>query len=46
MNLTTILEIFGGSGVVLLSIGGCIWKFFQKYDFNYNYKKIIRIENI
>lgn len=40
MNLTTIIEIFGGTSVVLLSIMGCIWKFFQKYDFNYNYKKI------
>ena len=40
MELTTILEIFGGTGVIILSISGCIWKYFQKYNFNYNYKKI------
>ena len=40
MELTTILEIFGGTGVIILSISGCIWKCFQKYNFNYNYKKI------
>ena len=42
MQVTTLLEIFGGTGAVLLGLGGCIFNYLQKYNFNYNYKKMHR----
>ena len=33
----SLLEIFGGSGAILLGVGGCIWKYCQGYEFNYHW---------
>lgn len=32
-ELVTLLEIFGGMGVSLLGIAGCIWRCYNKYDY-------------
>jgi len=31
-DITTLLEIFGGTGAVMLAVGTCMWKCFQKYE--------------
>jgi hypothetical protein len=33
----SLLEIFGGSGAILLGVGGCIWKYCQGYEFSYHW---------
>ncbi len=34
-DLITLLEIFGGTGAVLLGMAGCIWKCFQKHEYTF-----------
>ena len=36
-DLISILEIFGGTGAVLLGISGCIWKCIQTYDIKFHW---------
>ena len=33
----SLIEIFGGGGAILLGIGGCLWKCYQGYEFNYEW---------
>lgn len=30
--MSDLLSIFGGTGAVLLAVGGCIWKYIQRYE--------------
>lgn len=32
-DITTLLEIFGGTGAVILAVGTCMWKCFQRNDY-------------
>ena len=32
-DITTLLEIFGGTGAVMLAVGGCMWKCFQRHHY-------------
>ena len=32
-DIITLLEIFGGAGAVMLAVGGCMWKCFQRNDY-------------
>ena len=34
-DLVTLLEIFGGTGAVLLGIAGCMFRCYKKYDYGF-----------
>ncbi len=36
--MSDLIGIFGGTGAVLLAIGGCFWKCFQSYDVDYEWE--------
>ena len=38
MSLQSFLEIFGGTGAVILGIGGCIWGCLKSFEFKCNYE--------
>ena len=39
MSVITFFEIFGGIGAVIISVGGCIWKCYRRYEFKGDYMK-------
>ena len=39
MSFGYLIEIFGGTGAVVLGVGTCIWGFLKRYELKYDYEE-------